>query len=251
VVASQILDLAPRVEGRLDVLKVRLGERVSAGQELAVVELQPLEQELAARQANVQAAQADHSRSAILLTQAQQRLEREKRIREYSAAEALEQAQSQVALALADVELAKARVAEAQARLDQAASNLANARLRAPFAGVVAEILLQPGNLVGRTTPIVRLVSQELRLRFAVPPPLAGTLHTGTEVHVRLESLDVTLTGSVDSISPELDAASRHLRAEARLSIPPAWKGRIPSGVLAEVELRPASRSAPSARKEP
>jgi RND family efflux transporter MFP subunit len=251
VVASQIVELVPRVEGRLDVLKVRLGDRVSSGQELALVELQPLEQELAARQANLQAAQADHSRSAILLTQAQQRLEREKRIREYSAAETLEQAQSQVALALVDVELAKARVAEAQARLDQAASNLANARLRAPFAGVVAEILLQPGNLVGRTTPILRLVSQELRLRFAVPPSLAGTLHTGTEVHVRVESLHITLTGSVDSISPELDPASRHLRAEARLNIPPVWKGRIPSGVLAEVELRPASRSAPSASKGP
>jgi RND family efflux transporter MFP subunit len=251
VVASQFLDLVPRVEGRLEVLKVRLGERVSAGQELALVELQPLELELAARQANVQAAEAEHSRSTILLTQAQQRLEREQRIREYSAAEVLEQARNQVALALVEVELAKARVAEARARLDLAASNLANARLRAPFAGVVSEIFLQPGNLVGRTTPIVRLVSQELRLRFAVPPPLAGTLHTGTEVHARLESLDVTLTGSVDSISPELDPASRHLRAEARLSIPPAWRGRIPSGVLAQVELRPASRSGQSTRNEP
>lgn len=250
VVAAQMLDLAPRVEGRLEALKVRLGDRVSAGQEVAVLEFQPLELELAARQANLHAAEAEQSRSTILLTQARQRLEREQRIREHSPAEAVEQAESQVALALADVELAKARVAEARARLDQATRDLAHTRVRAPFAGVVSVLFLQPGNMVGRTTPILRLVSEELRLRFAVPTALASTFRTGLEVHVRLEALEVTLTGVVDSISPELDPASRHLRAEARLDIPPTWRGRIPSGMLAQVELRPASSNDQRATNE-
>jgi RND family efflux transporter MFP subunit len=250
VVAGQMLDLAPRVDGRLEALKVRLGERVSTGQEVAVLEFQPLELELAARQASLQAAEAEQSRSTILLTQARQRLEREKRIREHSPAEAVEQAENQVALALADVELAKARVAEARARLDQAASNLAHTRVRAPFAGVVSVLFLQPGNMVGRTTPILRLVSEVLRLRFAVPTTLASTFRTGTPVHVRVEALEVTLTGVVDSISPELDPASRHLRAEARLDIPPALRGRIPSGVLAQVELLPTSSDGQRATNE-
>ncbi len=241
VVASRTLDLAPKVEGRMEVLKVRLGERVSAGQEVAVLELEPFELELAARLANLKAAEADQAKNNLLLTQAQQRLEREKRIREYSAAEALETAETAVALALADLDLAKARTAEAKARYDLAASNLANARVRAPFSGVVSEVLLQPGVLVGRTTPLLRLVSDELRLRFAVPAAQSGNVRPGTEVRVRLEALDVTVTGTVDSISPELDPASRHLRAEAKLNVPAAQRGRIPTGLLAQVELRPGS----------
>jgi RND family efflux transporter MFP subunit len=238
VVASRTLDLAPKVEGRMETLKVRLGERVSAGQEVALLELEPFELELAARLANLKAAEADQAKNTLLLTQAQQRLEREKRIREYSAAEALETAETQVALAVADVDLAKARTAEAKAL---AASNLANARVRAPFSGVVSEVLLQPGVLVGRTTPLLRLVSDELRLRFAVPAAQSGNVRPGTEVRVRLEALDITVTGTVDSISPELDPASRHLRAEAKLNVPAAQRGRIPTGLLAQVELRPAS----------
>ncbi len=237
VVAARTLDLAPQVEGRLESLKVGLGDRVKEGQELATLDRQPFEIELAARQAGVKAAEAEQARSQVLLTQAKQTLEREKRVREYTAAEALETAENQYAMALSDVALAQARTAQAQAQRDHAASSLAYTRLRAPFAGVISEVFIYPGAQVGRATPVVRVVSEELRLRVAVPASLAGRVRPGTPLKARLESLELVVTGVVESVSPEIDPASRHLKAEARLEVPEAHRGRVPTGLVAQVEL--------------
>ncbi len=238
VVAARTLDLAPRVEGRLEVMRVRLGDRVAANQEVATLERQPLSIELAARQAGVKAAEAEYSRNQILLTQAKQRLEREHRVKEYSAAEAVETAENQVALSTSDVALAQAHVSQAQAQLDQVVIQLENTRVRAPFAAFVSEIFIYPGAQVSQATPVVRLVSEELRLRVAIPASMASLARPGAEIQARLEALNLVVTGVLESVSPELDPASRHLKAEARLEIPAAHRGRIPTGLLAEVEFR-------------
>ncbi|MFP2932408.1 efflux RND transporter periplasmic adaptor subunit, partial [Pyxidicoccus sp. 3LG] len=217
VVSSYTLDLTAQQEGRLHGLKVRLGERVAAGQVLAQLELEPLQLALDARQANLQAAQAELSRTEVLLLQAQRRLERDARIRQFTAAEAVESAETEVALAKVNVELTRARLAEAQALLAQASRNLETARIRAPFAGRVTELYQVPGVQVGRATPILRLVSEELKLRFAVPEAVAPSVRKGQPVQARLPALGVTLTGEVDSLAPEVDPASRHQKAEARL----------------------------------
>ncbi|HYH99716.1 efflux RND transporter periplasmic adaptor subunit, partial [Hyalangium sp.] len=214
VMASQVLDIVPQVEGRLEAVKVRLGERVAAGQLLAVLELQPFQLELAAREASVQVAQAEEARASVLLEQSRLRLAREQRLRDYSAAEALESAEHQVALSAADLQQARGRVAEAKARHAQAARSLELARLRALFPGIVTEQYIQPGMMVGLTTPVLRLVSEELRLRFAVPESASSALRLGSQVRVRLDSRGLTLTAVVDHIAPEIDPLSRHQKVE-------------------------------------
>lgn len=243
VVASQTLDIVSEVEGRLTEVRGHLGRRVEAGELLAALEVEPLKLELDARKANVRAAEATARRSELLRVQAQQRLEREERIRAFSAAEAEEAARNEVALAEADVALAQARLAEAQARLAQAERDMAHARIRAPFTGTVTEQYLTPGMRVGRATPVVRLVSEELRLRFAVPERLAPSLRTGDTVRVRLTAVGAELTGTVDRLSPEVDPASRHQKAEALLRVPEQLKGRLSTGLLAEVFLQAEARA--------
>jgi RND family efflux transporter MFP subunit len=249
LVASHVLDVTPQVEGRLETLKVRLGERVGAGQTLALLELQPFQLELAGRDAGVQGAEAEESRAVALLEQARRRAERERRITQYSAAEALESAENDVALATADLAQARARLAEARVRQAQAARNLEQARLKALFAGIITEFYMQPGVLVSRSTPILRLVSEELRLRLAVPESVAYSIRLGTRLRVRLETMNVELMATVDHISPEIDTLSRHQKMEARLEIPESLRGRIPTGLMAAVELLPDT--AKSARQQP
>ncbi|WP_426749385.1 efflux RND transporter periplasmic adaptor subunit [Myxococcus sp. Y35] len=240
VVAHHSLDMTSQQSGRLQVLKVRLGERVEAGQVVAQLELEPLQLETAVRKAQLQAAQAEVSRTELLLVQAQQRLKREQSIREFTAAEAVESAETDVALAKVNVEVAQARRAEAKALLDAASRNLETAMLRAPFAGRVTELYQAPGVMVGPATAILRLVSEELRLRFAVPEHLATSVRAGTRIQVRLPALGMTLTGAVDSLAPEVDPASRHQKAEARLFLEGAQREQLATGLLAEVELVPA-----------
>lgn len=247
--ASQALDLTARVEGRIRELKVRLGERVSVGQVLVDLELEPLQLEVAARKANFQAVEAELQRGQVLLNQSRHQLEREKRVSKYTAAEELDAAQNEVALATANLAITEARRAEAKTRLDLAIRDLESARIRAPFTGRITERYQSPGMLVGRATPLVRLISEELRLRFAVPEALAPTVHRGLAVRVRLPALGETLEAQVDSLAPEVDPATRHQKAEARLIIPEALREKVAVGLLAEVVL-PAPAAA-SARGEP
>jgi RND family efflux transporter MFP subunit len=244
VSASRSLDLVSQGEGRLEQLKVRLGDRVEAGQVVAQLELRTRQLQLASRQAQLKAAEAEHSRAVILLQQAKQQFEREQRIRDFTATENLERAGNAVALAAADVALALARLEAAQAEAALATENLEQARIRAPFTGVVSEQYLQPGMMVGRSTPIIRLVAEERLLRFAIPEALVPSVHPGTGIRIWLEGAP-PLEGTVERLSPELDLSSRHLKAEARLEVPEALRPRIPVGSVVQVELvSPGAHSA-------
>lgn len=236
VSATRALDLLPQVEGRLEQLHVRLGERVEAGQLVARLDTRTRQLVLGSRQAQLKATEVEHSRCALLLQQARQQLARLQRIRDYTAAEEVEKAETAVALASTDVELAQARVASARADVALAEEELAQAHLRAPFTGTVSEEYLQPGMLAGRATPIVRLVGEERMLRFAVPESLAGTLRRGHPLRIRVGDGRV-LEGTVERVSPELDTVSRHVKAEARLNVPPEARAGLPVGTVVPVEL--------------
>lgn len=242
VSSSQTIDLAPLIDGRLEQVKVSLGERVQAGQLVALLEARMLQLELSMRQASQKAAEAEQARAVLRLEQAKRQFQREQSLRDLTAAEAVEKAAHEVELARVDVELAKARLAEAQAQVAIAAERVEQTRIRAPFAGTVSELYLQPGTLMSRATPVVRLVREELRLRFAIPETLATTIRAGTEVQIRIKGVPMPVQGVVERLSPELVPESRHLRAEARLDIPEALRGRIPIGSVVDVELKPAAR---------
>jgi membrane fusion protein, multidrug efflux system len=251
VVASHALDLTARVEGRMREFKVHLGERVTAGQVLAALEVEPFQLEVSARKANLHAAEAEMQRNEVLLQQARERLTREQRIRDFTAAEALETAGHDVALAAANLAIAQSRLTEAQVRLELAVRDLDGALVRAPFAGFITERYLSPGGLVGRSTPLVRLVSEELRLRFAVPEAFAPRVRKGLQVRVRLPVLGATLDAQVESLAPEVDPATRHQKAEARLIIPEALRDQVAVGLLADISLPSHSAPAASAQQKP
>ncbi|WP_375769965.1 efflux RND transporter periplasmic adaptor subunit [Archangium gephyra] len=246
VASSQSLDLAPLIDGRLEQVKVNLGERVQVGQVVASLESRMYQLELSMRQANLKAADAEHARALLLLEQAKKKLQREQKIRDLTAAEDVEKAENEVQLATVNVDMAKAKLAEAQAQAAIATENVEQTRIRAPFTGTVSELYLQPGTLVNRATPVLRLVREELRLRFAIPEALATTIRQGTEVRVWVKGLGTPVQGVVDRLSPELDPTSRHLRAEARLVISEAMRGRLPIGMVVDVGV--VSKASPSGK---
>lgn len=238
VSAARALDLLPRSEGRVEELKVHLGERVEEGQLVARLETRTLELTARSRQAQLQASEAEHLRCTLLLQQARRQLARTEAVRDYTAAEELEKAQHAVALARADVALALARLDSARAEVALAKELLERAWLRAPFGGVVAEEYLQPGMTAGPGTPVVRLVGDERLLRFAIPEAWVGFIRPGHEVRVRAGGV-LTLRGVVERVSPELDATSRQLKAEARLELPAEAREALPIGAVVAVEWVP------------
>jgi len=115
------------------------------------------------------ASQLDNARSQ--LEQSQANLE--------AAKSALDQNQKADTQSIAQLKLA---VDQAQNQLQIARLNLANAAIKAPFAGQIAAVNVNPGTYVGLNTGVFVLVSAERQINFNVPPPDAPNLKVGSFV---------------------------------------------------------------------
>lgn len=81
--------------------------------------------------------------------------------------------------AIAQLKLA---LTQAENQLAQAELNLQNSSIRAPFAGQLAAINLQPGMYAGLNTAAFSLVSSDRRIAFSVAPSDAPHLGSGTSL---------------------------------------------------------------------
>jgi RND family efflux transporter MFP subunit len=218
--AQESVDLAPKLDGRVDEIHVRLGDHVDRGALVASLDTRSVRRDLAMGQAQLEAARAEVAKAELELADSQERLRRKQ-----APLQAGIQAVSGDELATAEfrykqagpgVEAARAHVAERQARVDQLKQTVEDSLLRAPFDGVVAARFVDPGAGVGPRTPLVRLISaHDLWVRFAAPEESAGTIAAGQRVSVRLAELGLTLDGVVEKVAPEIDAASRMRRRQA------------------------------------
>jgi multidrug efflux pump subunit AcrA (membrane-fusion protein) len=93
---------------------------------------------------------------------------------------------------------------------------------------------------------VVRLISSsDLWVRFAAPEETAARLSVGLPVRVRVGGAEQVLSGVIEKVAPEVDAASRMIFAEARLQVPGGSKAHLLSGGVARVTVEGAA----SARK--
>jgi membrane fusion protein, heavy metal efflux system len=129
------------------------------------------------------------------------------------------------------------RVAEAQ---------LALRTVRSPFAGVVVERYVNPGERV-EDRPLMRVaVINPLRVELMVPTAQYGTLSRGDRVTIRPELPGVdSVVATVSHVDRVLDAASNSFRV--RLSLPNP-NNRLPAGLRCKADL-PATAGAAPAQK--
>jgi multidrug efflux pump subunit AcrA (membrane-fusion protein) len=73
-------------------------------------------------------------------------------------------------------------VSQAQNGVKQAEMNLADATIRAPFAGQVAAFNVAPGEYVGPSTAVATVVSVDRQVQMSVPPSDATAFPTGTRL---------------------------------------------------------------------
>lgn len=178
IVATRYADLGSSVMGRLVSLRVREGDRVTAGQVLARIDpvqaqsavastaaaLQALEADAAGAGNQVRAAQADVAVAASRKVEADRALQRAK---ELSAAGLLAQSELDAAIAAADTAAAQVnaataavaraeqaqasatqRVAQGRAERTRVGDQLAKTEITAPIAGVVTRLDVEEGEMV-------------------------------------------------------------------------------------------------------
>jgi HlyD family secretion protein len=235
-----------RVAGRLQEMRLEEGDSVSPGDLLARLDDQPLQEALAVAEAGVLEARANFDRTRTgsrpqeiqqaeagveeaeaALDNANKRLARQRDLfsqglnsrRELDDAEASqEQAAARLrasreSLALAvegfraeDQAAAAAALAAAEARLDQAATQLADASLHAPSAGVIQVRAREPGAMLAVGEPVYTLsLTGTIYVRAYVSEAHLGRVVPGASVTVESDSSDKAYQGRVGFISPRAE----------------------------------------------
>lgn len=234
ILARRSVDLAPRDEGRIIAVNVRLGDAVRAGSVVATINVPTLRFDLGMARASADAAQVDEERAAIELAQAEELLGRRKALSQMAltSGEDLASATFQEKLARTRVLATSAALAERRSRVNQLSQQTSDLEIRAPFDGIVTARYLDPGANVTSTTPIVRIISaSDLFVRFAVSADRTRALKIGRAVIIT--SGADTLHGAIEKVAPEVDAASRMVVVEAQVNA----AGEARSGEMVTIAL--------------
>lgn len=116
-----------------------------------------------------------------------------------------------------DTAAREAELAASLARQDMTQKTLTDSVIRAPFAGVVAERMVEPGEYVKADSPVARVVDlATLRLVLNVPETEVGALAVGQTVEFTTAAFPTrTYTATLRFLGAAMREASRDLVVEA------------------------------------
>lgn len=231
VVAPLSSDVVPRVSGRVASIMADTGDVVRRGQPL--LRLETDYQTLDLNRAN-----SDVARARAAAEDAERDFQRKQELlRRNSIPQALHD-RSQAAY-----EQARAALASAETMAATARQRLADAVVRAPFDGVVAERRVDPGERLSEASVAYVITQlQPLRVRFELPERYLTAVKQGQEIRTRVDAYPGEIfSGNLTRISRVVRADNRSFLAEAEL---PNRDLRLRPGMFARVELPGVSASA-------
>jgi RND family efflux transporter MFP subunit len=246
----QVVEVRSAVEGLIAAIPVNRGDSVKRGQVL--VELQSGAERAALDAARYRAKMEGQIATARnRIEYASKKLERQIDLLKNSYTSAQSRDEAEAEKHLAESELQSAIEARELARIDavRAQEQLALRSVTAPFAGVVVDRLLNPGDLAeagsGRK-PVLKLAQIDpIRADVALPAALFGQVRAGTHAVVTAAVGGGRFAGTVRSVDKVIDAASGTF--VARIEVPNA-QGQVPGGSRCQASidgLAPPSRSRP------
>lgn len=233
--AVQHAVLVPEAQGRIQDVRVRIGDSVARDQLL-------LSLHNTAYAAGVRQAEA-----AVAMATAQAKQAEDHAVRMESLATQNAITQVELETAQANRTLTQAQLAQTTAALAGARQQLSGTRLRAPFDGVIVARNVHPGDMLGGATmrpPLQIADLSQLRLVTAVSELVATQVQPGTTLKVSVAALPgQTFEATIDRINGAVDPVTRTVSVEALLSNP---SGLLKHGMSAEVALEGVGQTAVS-----
>ena len=210
VEADARIELSFRVTGYVERFHVDEGDRVEAGQVLAVLDQADLERE-------VKTARAVLERAAAQAEEARRAYERQRKLHERNSAS--EQAYDS---ARSTDEMAQAELREARVRLEMAEDRLAKATLRAPRDAYVERRLVEEHELAAAQTPVLVLtVLDRVIVRAAVADVHLPRLRVGAPARVKTSQRpDAPLAGVIERVDLAADPGTRTVPFEVAVENP-------------------------------
>jgi membrane fusion protein (multidrug efflux system) len=210
VTAVQGVTVSADVGGRVVGIGFESGATVSAGHLLVQLDTESEEAQLAAAEAAAALAQADVERVRKLGK------------RDLASEDAVDRAEALVKETVAHVGVIRAQIAKKT--------------VRAPFAGQLGLRLVNLGQVLADGDPIVSLQTMgPVFLDFSVPQQQLGQLGLGMTVRATADAApNETFAGRLVAINPQVEAATRAVRARAVVSNP---AHRLRSGMFVNVQV--------------
>jgi len=267
--------ITTKIPAKIATISVAIGSVVKKGDTLISLDSKDIEAQVAQAQAGVNTAQANLTKMQSgarpeLIAQAQATLdsaltiytntknnyERKQQTIPPLEVSLLEAAQTQMATAQAQYNSAKdqldilnkgetkeainvlqTQVKQAQAALDLAKTQLTNGTLISPVSGIVNAVNINVGELASPGVILVSVVNvNSLYIKASLPVTLIDSVKVGQEVVVKITEIpDKEFAGEVSYIDPVIDARSRTVLANVKLSNPDS---SIKPGMLAEIGLK-------------
>ena len=224
--ARNVATISSKLMGYVREVKVRVGDRVRPGQSLVVIDARDLEanrsraeagrleahsaalevdEGIAVAKANLDLAQVTFNRFADLFAK------KSVSNQEYDEASTrLKAAQANYQMTLARKQQVQAKITQAEQEVRAVTVNLNYADVVAPFAGVVTEKSVEPGNLAAPGAPLLTIEQAgAYRLEVAVEESRLPLIRSGQAVPIRFDALGQAVNGRVAEIVPAVDPASR------------------------------------------
>src|SRR5450830_1731897 len=189
---STEVQIAAKIPGRLDEVRVDEGDKVLKGQLLARMDTRTLEaqraqaeaevlrakENLAAAEANVQLRQSEQ-----LLAHQELKRTQELYKRGFASGQLIDQQQARQ-------NTGNAAVGAAQAQVAQLTSEIDDSSLRAPIDGIIQLRLAEPGEVLGAGGRVLLLIDPEDQyMNLYLPASVTGALTVGSDARILLDAL--------------------------------------------------------------
>jgi RND family efflux transporter MFP subunit len=232
----QQVDVHAKVAGYIRHILVDVGDKVRAGQELAILEVQ----------SEIERAESTHTAYHAAYTRLKQASEERPGL---VAEQELDDSMAKDKETEAQINSARAALAEsqnqlgmAQATLDRLSALQAYSHITAPFAGVVTKRYVDTGALISAGTssetqsqPVVQLAEWSLfRLEIPVPESAVPMIHLGSIVQVHVLDLNRDFQGRVSRFADAVNDETRTMHTEIDVENP---QDTLTAGMYAQVKL--------------
>ncbi len=243
--------------GYVRAVRVRPGDRVTAGQPLVDLEANDVRATVARARAGLEAsneakaeAESALEAAAVAARVAKSSYDRAKALLDEKAIaqQQFDDAEARWKGAVAQEQAARSRVRSVSSRIDESRAALGEtqaalgyAGIVAPFAGLVLERHVDPGAFASPGLPLLVLADEgTMRVEAAVEESKASSVKLGDAVSVEIDSLGRSVSATVGEIVPTVDVASRALLV--KIDLPPDV-GALRAGTFARVGFASGVRS--------
>jgi multidrug efflux pump subunit AcrA (membrane-fusion protein) len=227
-----VVKIGARITGTVVSMRVKIGDRVKAGQLIALIDDRELRKNIERQKAVLENARWTMQQVELTFPQrikeaeanyryARVNYEREQKLmeREYTTGDALDRARSQYQALEANVrrlkdelktqlEISKARVGELEAQLKQLEVNLSYTRIDAPIDGVVSDVTIQEGETIVTGLQVANLVTildpTRLEMWIYVDETNIGRVEAGQAVEFYVDTYpDRMFNGAIQRVHPQ------------------------------------------------